>query len=183
MSFSLPRSQLRQQLARLGQHAVEQAEPINQWNNSTLVKIVPEFEHRFKQMADLLLEQTLQSSRNTERKLQELESRIEYFSRAVPASESHLLTAPAPSNMYLATNPFKAERRTYTCFYLLVSVSLLFICSFVVSVCWSVIREDVSGGFTMGSYIIAVPGVAIAIVGYLHREHCQCWKRRKVSLV
>lgn len=43
---------------------------------------------------------------------------------------------------------------------------------------WSVARNDVSGGFTMAAYVVAVGGIPLAFVQIQHNQRCKCWKSR-----
>ncbi|KAI1459171.1 hypothetical protein F4805DRAFT_87918 [Annulohypoxylon moriforme] len=76
---------------------------------------------------------------------------------------------------------YEDEKRTYTCFYLSAAAIALLIASLGISLWWSVNHDDVSGGFGMGSYMLAVSSVIIAIATYMHRQDCRCWTRGQVS--
>ncbi|KAI2467047.1 hypothetical protein F4781DRAFT_329473 [Annulohypoxylon bovei var. microspora] len=76
---------------------------------------------------------------------------------------------------------YEGDKRTYTCFYLSAAAVALLIASFGISLWWSVNHDDVSGGFGMGSYMLAVSSVIIAIATYMHRQHCRCWVHGCVS--
>ncbi|KAI0885759.1 uncharacterized protein GGS22DRAFT_134205 [Annulohypoxylon maeteangense] len=76
---------------------------------------------------------------------------------------------------------YEGEKRTYTCFYLSAAAIALLIASLGISLWWSVNHDDVSGGFGMGSYMLAVSSVIIAISTYMHRQDCRCWTPRHAS--
>ncbi|KAI1091007.1 hypothetical protein F5B19DRAFT_493829 [Rostrohypoxylon terebratum] len=78
---------------------------------------------------------------------------------------------------------YEREKRTYTCFYLSAAAIVLLVASFGISLWWSVSHDDVSGGFGMGSYMLAVSSVIIAIATYMHRQDCRCWVRENDSLI
>ena len=65
------------------------------------------------------------------------------------------------------------------CIVLSVSAFLAFVLSLSVALWWSTFHNDVSGGFAIGSYIIAVAAIPIAIAGYTHSRSCQCWLDRQ----
>ncbi|KAI1805134.1 hypothetical protein F4811DRAFT_516708 [Daldinia bambusicola] len=75
----------------------------------------------------------------------------------------------------------EVNKRTYTCFYLLGSAIALLFASVGLSIGWSISSGDVSGGFGMGSYMLAISSVIIAVATYMHRSDCRCWVRRSVS--
>jgi len=63
------------------------------------------------------------------------------------------------------------------CVVLIIFTFLAFAGSLSFAVWWSVSRNDVSGGFTIGSYIVAVIALPIGIASYQHsRSGCQCWQ-------
>ena len=68
------------------------------------------------------------------------------------------------------------------CIFLIILAFLAFAISLSLAMWWSVSRNDVSGGFTIGSYIVAVVALPIGIASYQHsRSGCQCWQARSVS--
>ncbi|KAI1465930.1 uncharacterized protein F4812DRAFT_460909 [Daldinia caldariorum] len=75
----------------------------------------------------------------------------------------------------------EVDKRTYTCFYLLGSALALLFASIGLSIGWSISSGDVSGGVGMGSYMLAISSVIIAVATYMHRSSCRCWVRRRVS--
>jgi hypothetical protein len=53
--------------------------------------------------------------------------------------------------------------------------------SFSMSLWWTVEKNDISGGFTMGSWILAVATLPIGFANYRHSTDCQCWKKRSIA--
>ncbi|KAI1778103.1 hypothetical protein F4818DRAFT_286923 [Hypoxylon cercidicola] len=76
------------------------------------------------------------------------------------------------------TTDHEEERRTYTCFYLSAAAILLLFASLALSLWWSINHGDVSGGFGIGSYMVGISGVIIAVARYMH---CRCWVRGQTS--
>ncbi|KAI1085056.1 hypothetical protein F5B20DRAFT_129388 [Whalleya microplaca] len=72
-------------------------------------------------------------------------------------------------------NAYSIETRTYTCFYLLAASIILSFASLGISLWWSIDHEDVSGGFGMGSYMVGISSLVIAVASYTHRSNCRCW--------
>ncbi|KAI1481165.1 hypothetical protein F4774DRAFT_59704 [Daldinia eschscholtzii] len=75
----------------------------------------------------------------------------------------------------------RAKQRTFTCFYLIGSAIALLLASLGLSIWWSINNGDVSGGFGMGSYMLAISSVIIAVATYMHRSDCRCWVHQQVS--
>jgi hypothetical protein len=48
-------------------------------------------------------------------------------------------------------------------------------CSLSVALWWSFSHRDVSSGFTVASYIVAIAGLPIGFLGYKHSQRCRCW--------
>ncbi|KAI6090377.1 hypothetical protein F4821DRAFT_229177 [Hypoxylon rubiginosum] len=69
------------------------------------------------------------------------------------------------------------EKRTYTCFYLLAIAISLLVASLVLAIWWSIYYDDISSGFAMGSYMVGLLGIVVAVAN-MHRPHCRCWIRR-----
>ena len=61
------------------------------------------------------------------------------------------------------------------CYILILAAFIGFSVSLVLALWYSIIHEDVSGGFTIGSYVIAAAGFLVAIPGYRHSFSCRCW--------
>lgn len=75
------------------------------------------------------------------------------------------------------------DSATYFCYYLVATLFLLVASSFGLAVYWAIAHNDVSGGFTMGSYIATVATLPVGVVGYRHSHSCQCWVKRDKGLV
>lgn len=56
---------------------------------------------------------------------------------------------------------------------------LTFLGSLTLALWWSLARNDVSGGFTMAAYIVAVGGLPLASIQMRHNQRCNCWKKGK----
>ncbi|KAF3768851.1 hypothetical protein M406DRAFT_321037 [Cryphonectria parasitica EP155] len=54
--------------------------------------------------------------------------------------------------------------------------------SLALSLWWSFIHNDVSGGFAIGSYVIAAVSFLVAIPGYRHSMTCTCWTKDDANL-
>ncbi|KAI1442901.1 hypothetical protein F5Y02DRAFT_394857 [Annulohypoxylon stygium] len=104
--------------------------------------------------------------------------RLPYLSEGLPQPpielQDHSNVPPTAYGIY---------ERTYTCFYLSVAAIGLLVASFGISLWWSISYGDVSGGFGIGSYMIAASGGIIAISTYVHRQNCRCWVRGSVSQI
>ena len=46
---------------------------------------------------------------------------------------------------------------------------------------WSMTRNDVSGGFTIGGYIVAVGCLVLYPIQYQHSKSCRCWHKLQRS--
>jgi hypothetical protein len=55
---------------------------------------------------------------------------------------------------------------------------LTFIGSLTLALWWSMAKNDVSGGFTMAAYVVAVGGLPLASIQIRHNQRCRCWKNR-----
>ncbi|KAI0097871.1 hypothetical protein GGR51DRAFT_540015 [Nemania sp. FL0031] len=69
--------------------------------------------------------------------------------------------------------PLPAIKRV--CYYLIGIVIFGVIASFGVALWWAQVQGDVSDGFTIGGYIIAVDALVVAVVSLVHRPTCRCW--------
>ena len=56
---------------------------------------------------------------------------------------------------------------------------LTFIGSLTLAMWWSMAKDDVSGGFTMAAYIVAVGGLPLASIQMRHNQRCRCWKNTR----
>ncbi|KAI1751215.1 hypothetical protein F4782DRAFT_506306 [Xylaria castorea] len=70
--------------------------------------------------------------------------------------------------------PLPAGKRV--CYYLIATVVFGVLASFGLALWWAQSQADVSAGFTIGGYVIAVDALVVAIVGVVHRPGCRCWK-------
>ncbi|KAI0485640.1 hypothetical protein F4859DRAFT_471940 [Xylaria cf. heliscus] len=70
--------------------------------------------------------------------------------------------------------PLPAGKRV--CYYLLATVVFGVLMSFGLALWWAQSQGDVSAGFTIGGYVIAVDALVVAVVGVVHRPGCRCWK-------
>lgn len=52
---------------------------------------------------------------------------------------------------------------------------MTFLGSFSLALWWSFTRNDVSGGFTMAAYMVAVGGLPLASIQMRHNQKCRCW--------
>ncbi|KAI0454470.1 hypothetical protein F5B21DRAFT_238354 [Xylaria acuta] len=70
--------------------------------------------------------------------------------------------------------PLPAGKRI--CYYLIATVAFGVLASFGLALWWAQSQGDVSAGFTIGGYVIAVDALVVAVVGVVHRSGCRCWK-------
>lgn len=63
------------------------------------------------------------------------------------------------------------------CYVIMLIGFLTFIGSLELALWWSFTRNDVSGGFTMAAYVVAVGGLPLASLQMRHNHRCQCWKK------
>ncbi|KAI1745543.1 hypothetical protein F4680DRAFT_402522 [Xylaria scruposa] len=70
--------------------------------------------------------------------------------------------------------PLPAGKRV--CYYLIATVFFGVLASFGLALWWAQSQGDVSAGFTIGGYVIAVDALVVAVVGVVHRPGCRCWK-------
>lgn len=71
-------------------------------------------------------------------------------------------------------NPLPPMKRL--CYYLVATALFGVLASFGFALWWARSRGDVSAGFTIGGYLIAVDALVVAVVGIVHRPGCRCWK-------
>jgi hypothetical protein len=67
------------------------------------------------------------------------------------------------------------------CFMILTAIILTLCISLGLSLWWTIMRDDISGGFTVGGYVIAAGTLPIGFVSYRHNESCRCWRSRTSS--
>jgi hypothetical protein len=68
---------------------------------------------------------------------------------------------------------------TYTCYIIGGFVSVMFVASLVLAVWWSATRDDISGGFTLGAYILAAATLPTGLASYSHSFYCRCSTRKR----
>lgn len=75
------------------------------------------------------------------------------------------------------THPRNAYRVTVC--HALIGTSIIGIAtSLSLALWWSIAHGDPGSGFTIGSYVLAIFGVLVAIPGYPHSKACRCWDRK-----
>jgi hypothetical protein len=58
----------------------------------------------------------------------------------------------------------------------LIALSLVItMISVILAIWWSVTRDDISGGWTLGGFVVSISAIALGIAGILHRRECKCW--------
>lgn len=82
-------------------------------------------------------------------------------------------TATAQIDSFLA-KPVPPLKRL--CYYLVATTLLGVLASFGFALWWARSRGDVSAGFTIAGYLVAVDALVVAVVGIVHRPGCRCWK-------
>ncbi|KAH8157831.1 hypothetical protein CIB48_g10417 [Xylaria polymorpha] len=70
--------------------------------------------------------------------------------------------------------PLPASKRV--CYYLIATVVFGVLASFGLALWWAQSQGDVSAGFTIGGYVIAVDALVVAVVSVVHKQGCRCWK-------
>jgi hypothetical protein len=63
------------------------------------------------------------------------------------------------------------------CHLILLGITFSSMLSLTLSLWWSFTRNDISGGFTLGAWILAVAAMPIGFASYRHNSECLCWKR------
>lgn len=71
--------------------------------------------------------------------------------------------------------PAPLQRRT--CFILIGVASGTILASLSIALWWSMTAHDVSGGFTMAGYIVALGGIIMYPIQSAHSRNCTCWRR------
>ncbi|KAI2642024.1 hypothetical protein GGS21DRAFT_486882 [Xylaria nigripes] len=64
------------------------------------------------------------------------------------------------------------------CYYLIATVVVGVAASLGIALWWGLSRGDVSAGFTMGSYVVALVALVVAVFGAVHWPRCRCWSRK-----
>ncbi|KAI1182717.1 hypothetical protein F5B17DRAFT_171404 [Nemania serpens] len=86
---------------------------------------------------------------------------------------SNSITAQAKPSLA----PLPVSKRV--CYHLIAAVVFGVVASFGVALWWARSQGDVSAGFTIGSYAIAVDALVVAVFGLVHRPRCRCWEPRE----
>ncbi|KAI0198263.1 hypothetical protein F4808DRAFT_262980 [Astrocystis sublimbata] len=78
----------------------------------------------------------------------------------------------------VATVPIliRPPRHKRACYYLLSGLVIGIVASFVLALWWARTQGDISAGFTLGSYIVALDALVVAAAGIFHVPSCRCWK-------
>ncbi|KAK3720374.1 hypothetical protein LTR37_003785 [Vermiconidia calcicola] len=91
------------------------------------------------------------------------------------------LFATATSSYGVAADPDThavSEGRWRTCIILIVLCAATILFSLTIALWWTLTHHnDVSGGFTMGGYIVAVSGLPLYVMQNRHSKDCRCWRR------
>ena len=66
-------------------------------------------------------------------------------------------------------------RSIQICTMLIIGSVMLGILSLILAIWWSISHDDLSGGFTLGGYVVSVSAVLIGAMGIFHRRKCYCW--------
>jgi len=81
---------------------------------------------------------------------------------------------PAPQEV-AETKPVPSTRQWRLC-YILIGISVFAIASsLTLALWWSITKNDVSSGFTIAAYVVAVFGLPVASVQVRHNRTCKCW--------
>ncbi|KAI1258677.1 hypothetical protein F5Y18DRAFT_434040 [Xylariaceae sp. FL1019] len=80
-----------------------------------------------------------------------------------------------------ASTTMKAQRLRLApskrvCYYLIATIVLGLTSSFALALWWSHSVGDVSAGFTVGSYVVAIIALLLAAAGVFHAPRCRCWE-------
>ncbi|KAI1331862.1 hypothetical protein F5Y16DRAFT_359443 [Xylariaceae sp. FL0255] len=62
------------------------------------------------------------------------------------------------------------------CYYLLAGMFIDILLSLILSLWWNWRSQDISGGFTLGGWVLAVGAFVTSVVLTIHNPHCRCWK-------
>jgi hypothetical protein len=78
------------------------------------------------------------------------------------------------NNIWVAWRSILASSFTKACVVMIVLSLVITAISLILAVWWSVTRNDISGGCTLGGYVVSVSAVVVGIAGLLHRRRCNC---------
>lgn len=62
------------------------------------------------------------------------------------------------------------------CIFLICLFLLTLALSLSLALWWAETHDDISGGFTVGSYIVAIAGIPIGLASLIHFRSCKCWE-------
>lgn len=64
--------------------------------------------------------------------------------------------------------------------HVIIAIGLLtLLVSLTIALWWSLTKNDVSGGFTMAAYIVAIVGLPLGSIQIRHNRRCKCWRNRR----
>jgi hypothetical protein len=64
---------------------------------------------------------------------------------------------------------------TKACVALIILSLMIIMISLILAIWWSVTRNDIQGGCTLGGYMVSISAIIVGIAGLLHRPKCKCW--------
>ncbi|KAI8948106.1 hypothetical protein F4801DRAFT_604688 [Xylaria longipes] len=79
------------------------------------------------------------------------------------------------SAMSARISPATLPQKTRPCYYLLGGLSIGIVTSFALALWWARSQDDLSAGFTLGSYLVDVDALVVAAAGVFHAPSCRCW--------
>lgn len=97
-------------------------------------------------------------------------------------SDPHLIGLPGPSSTTqprrtLRQNAFRSHWRPKRPCHVLIALGVLTIIGSLAPALWrSTKRDDLSGGFSLGQYILAVGVFAVGCMVAVHSKTCTCWQ-------
>ncbi|KAI0161291.1 hypothetical protein GGR57DRAFT_352838 [Xylariaceae sp. FL1272] len=83
-------------------------------------------------------------------------------------------TQTTPITVKTSTSRPPLSKRT--CYYLITALAAGLVSSLILALWWARSAGDISAGFTVGSYVVAVVALVIAAAGVFHAPGCRCWK-------
>ena len=64
--------------------------------------------------------------------------------------------------------------------HVIIAIGLLtLLISLTIALWWSLTKNDVSGGFTMAAYIVAIAGLPLGSIQIRHNRRCKCWRDKR----
>ncbi|KAI1330726.1 hypothetical protein F5Y16DRAFT_362483 [Xylariaceae sp. FL0255] len=100
--------------------------------------------------------------------------------RAIPAITRHLsgsLDSILAAVAVPKARPLPPSKRV--CYYLIAGLVFGISASLVIALWWAYSKDDISGGFTVGSYVTGVVALSLAAAGLFHAPRCRCWKEEE----